>query len=293
MLSPATTPSLVGPPLQFGHRLRVLLDGSPEALASLLGVSTRTLSRVEAWSGPLASALVLLAEVPSGRAVEVAATLRALHGQQQPNAPGVDALAEELAEVPRLATVGQLVARPMDWVYWATSARAGADKTKLLAAEYGFICRPLLETAEAPEVHPYLFALRAGDRVLLAHDRKPAAWFLLTEGQEPPADLTTAEHERLAPRVSGLRMIELLPRVFRYIARASNVGEELAREQYRLFDNSPAAQRKRGWFSGLSVRPLPREALPGDDELESRGRGQRARMTRLKRRSTKEQVGPK
>ena len=272
-----------GPALRFGHRLRVRLGGSFQPLADLLGLKPRTLAHVETWSGPTATAMLLLAESPAVRVPELAERLLREHGRTGPNVAAM--LATEVEGAGPRTTFGDLLDKPIDWVYWATSERASKDETLHLAHADGIVCRPLLESGG--EIHGYLYAIRPHDRVLLAYDDEPCSWLevvAVAAKGGPPEALSSREH----PTLMGAEAFDfstLLPPVFRFIRLASPLGERLATgaHPYRLFDDQPAGRKQSGWFSALAVREMQRK-LPRADDFEARGRGQRSRMTRYQHR---------
>lgn len=299
----AATPAPVcAPALQLGHRLRILLGGSYGPLAAVLGASTRTLTRVETWSGPSAAALLLLTEAEARAVPTLARTLvdahldavvasrpsaRKLKEARSDAAKALDVLTDEFGRAPAGQTLRELLEEPLDWVYWATSARADAEETCRLAREDGVVCRPLLEN-EKNEVHGYLFAIRPGDRVLLAHDRRPLAWLEVVEGDAPPPNLHSERREGLG-KDDPNRLVPLLPHVFRFVSARSPLGARLAGglHPYRLFDGrlpgdgTESAGRRTEWFSALAVREMHSE-VPAELELEGRDGGYRSRMTRYR-----------
>ncbi len=270
--------------LRLAHRLRVRTEESRpfESLADLLGLTARTLARRDTWSGPTAAAMFLLGEASAGEVRALAEQL--LHEQERESRSVLSLLSAEVADAPRGMTFAQALDRPIVWVYWATSARAGPDETLRLARDEGIVCRPLLENAG--EVHDYLYAIRRGDTVLLAHDGEPQAWLEIVEGDEPPVGLWSGAHPALA-RGGSFPGVNLLPRVFRFIRSDGVLGTLLGGEnhQYRRFDGKLARQKGLPFFSALAVRGVQQETakLPSRGAFDGRGRGQRSRMTRYRR----------
>jgi hypothetical protein len=264
--------------LRIGHRLRMRLGESFEPLADLLGLQPRTLAHVETWSGPTAAAMLLLAEAPAARVPSLAETLLLVHGRSA--SAVVASLAAEVRDASPRMTFAEALDRPVEWVYWATSARADPEETLRLAAEEGIVCRPLLENVD--EVHGYLYAVRPGDRVLLTHDGTPLSWLEVVEGDEPPPRLWSLEHTTLKRGAPNLAT--LLPHVFRFVPLASRLGTRLASgdHPYKLFDGQPVGRKQSGWFSALAVR-IVQHKLPRAADFAGRGRGHRSRMTRYRR----------
>jgi len=272
-------PYVSGPALRFGHRLRMRLGESFEPLADLLGLKPRTLAHVETWSGPTATAMLLLAKTPAAKVPALAKTLLREHGRSASNV--VSLLAAEVAGARPRMTFAEALDRRVAWIYWATSARANRTETLDLARDEGIVCRPLLENAD--EVHGYLYAIRRRDRVLLVHDGAPVSWLEVVEGDEPPPNLWSGEHATLK-RGEPINLATLLPRVFRFVPLVSPLGARLASGEhpYRLFDGQPVGRMKSGWFSALAVRKM-QVKIPKPGDFEGRGRGQRSRMTRYRR----------
>lgn len=295
MSDPATSPASV---IHLATRLRALLGLSTADLALVLGVEARTLSRMETWSGSLLTAIRALAEASPEGAPSFLVELATLHSQRAFDPPdpaeraaiGAKAGAA-LAEVGGLqeARLLDLCERPLPWIYWATSARAGDTTTRELADRDGLIVRPLLQqgTASKTELHGYLLALRPGDEVLLCHDATPVAWYRLERSEDGALiDLARQRLQRLRPSASerSIDLVDALPPVFRHIDLASPLGKQLASLRYRLFDNTePKGKAAAGWFSGLGVSPLGDREVPSSDQFSRRPAGERARMTRFRR----------
>lgn len=291
----ATRPAAI---IHLAARLRALLGLSSAELALVLGVESRTLSRMETWSGSLLTAIRTLGETSTSAAPALLVELAALHALRASDPPdpadcaavGVKATAA-LAEVKSTGdeSLIDLAAAPLPWIYWATSARAGDTTTRELADGDGLIVRPLLQqgTASKTELHGYLLALRPGDAVLLCHDAAPVAWYRLEPSEDTALlDLARQRLQKLRPSTSerAIDLVEALPPVFRHVEADSALGKRLRSLGYRLFDNSePRSKGSTTWFSGLCVTPLPGRPAPSPQEFTRRPPGERARMTRFRR----------
>lgn len=287
--------------IHLAARLRALLGLGTSELAQVLGVEPRTMSRMETWSGSLLTAVRSLAEVSVKRVPALLIELATLHSQRASDpadpaslaalgAKASAALEETSASAEQDAPILlDLLARPLPWIYWATSARAGDTKTRELADRDGLIVRPLLQrgTASKTELHPYLLALRPGDEVLLCHDANPVAWYVLERCDDGAlADLARQQLHRFRPSSShrSIDLVDALPSVFRRIDLGSPLGRQLASLGYMLFDGSkPPKGAAAGWFSALGVSPLTERSIPSPPEFSRRPAGERARMTRFRR----------
>lgn len=304
--------------IHLAARLRALLGLTTGDLALVVGVDARTLTRMETWSGSLLTAIRTLAETSKERAPGLVVELASLHARRNPDPPDPAELASlgkraeaalgEFGAGASSALLLELCAKPLPWIYWATSARAGDTTTRDLADHDGLIVRPLLQgevkkkEKKSLELHSYLLALRPGDSVLLCHDATPVAWYELQPSDDQA--LTELARQRLRHRSGSdqsketlkraatnpasssryLELVDALPAVFRHVELASLLGKRLAANGYHLVDNSPATARTvSGWFSGLCVAPLPEEPVPSLDDFARRPAGERARMTRFRR----------
>ena len=279
--------------IRFASRLRAVLGLSTSELALVVGVDARTLNRMETWSGSLLTAILLLGEVPASEAADRLFALAEMHASRltdPPDPADVSRLRSKVAEAMQLTSpapadnLSALCSRSVSWIYWATTARADDIETKALADEAGLICRPLLQSGTHGkwEVHSYLFALRPGDGMLLCHNAKPVAWYLLqaTEGKLPNPR-TQEERLRRAPKSerSVIDLLDALPDVLRFVEARGTLGRRLESSGYRLFDGSDPSSSGSAWYSALAVEPDASRELPTKDEFGRRSTGERARIS--------------
>ncbi|MCM2332329.1 MAG: helix-turn-helix domain-containing protein [Anaeromyxobacteraceae bacterium] len=283
--------------VRFAARLRAVLGLSSEELAAAIGVDARTINRTETWSGPVLTSIELIRRLQRDTAPSQLVALAELHARRSgdPADPAwLDALATRLHEATAVEardggdlSIGALCDRPAAWIYWATSARADDGATRRLADEEGLIVRPLLQrgTRGQGELHAYLLALRPGDEVLLCHDARPIAWYRLKERADAQVTALARAQLRRSDSATRIELAEALPPVFRAVARDTVLGGRLTDLGYRLFDNAePPRSGAASWFTGLAVRPAGDLPVPTQHEFTRRPPGERARITRFRRR---------
>lgn len=236
--------------------LRRVLGLTQGEMAMLLGIEEKTVTRLESdapWTKPMSRLLRLIRATPVAATEKVLRTLlsddipdaRLGEAESQVLGKALAVVRTRLADHPRLCemALGEIAdrhARPDEWVYWATGARASREETRRLVDDEGIICRPL-KTADA-KLAPYLRDLRPGDQILLCHNGRPLAWYRLERQSQKVPDVETRE----------------LPPVFRWVPVDSALGERLRRSNYRAHDGTQPDDLRRGAFSCLAVRPIDR-----------------------------------